>query len=319
MKIIDFHCDTISKIFNSNEEIGLAENNLNVDIDKLERGGSCAQFFALFIYRDINLNKIKYNSLYDYSMAMLDRFYREIEKNNERIEFAGCFNDLVDNKENEKISAFLTVEDGGIIEKQMERLRNFYRLGVRLITLTWNFPNSLGYPNSNKKYIKKGLTDFGKEVVEVMNDMGIIIDVSHLSDVGFYDVAEVSSKPFVASHSNSRALREHYRNLTDDMIKKIAGSGGVVGINFASYFLGDGEVSKVEDIVRHIEHILNVGGEDVVVLGTDFDGISCELEIADFSEMGKLVDALRENNFSQKQIEKICYKNAERVIREVMK
>ena len=115
-------------------------------------------------------------------------------------------------------------------------MRNFYRVGVRAITLTWNEVNDIGYPNFHKEYRYKGLTSFGKEVIYEMNRLGMLIDVSHLSDEGFYDVSRSSSKPFIASHSNSRAVKEHLRNLTDDMIKVLSNSGGVMGICFERDF-----------------------------------------------------------------------------------
>jgi membrane dipeptidase len=152
-----------------------------------------------------------------------------------------------------------------------------------------------------------------------MNRLGMIIDVSHLSDRGFYDVARLSSKPFTASHSNSRSIRDHKRNLTDDMIKTLAEKGGITGINFEKSFLSDKDLSTVQDMAEHIMHIRNVGGIDVISLGTDFDGISPENEINNIGEIYKLIDALKKNKLSDDDIDKICSKNALRVIGDVMK
>ena len=152
-----------------------------------------------------------------------------------------------------------------------------------------------------------------------MNNLGMIIDVSHLSDGGFYDVSKNSRKPFVASHSNARAISNHPRNLTDDMIRTLALSGGVMGINFEKHFLGHNNLSRIEDMLAHIQHIKNIGGIDCISLGTDFDGISNKgLEVKNIGEIEKLSMALSKNNFSEEEIEKIFYKNALRVIKEVL-
>jgi membrane dipeptidase len=191
-------------------------------------------------------------------------------------------------------------------------------LGVRLITLTWNFPNEIGFPNCQNEYMNKGLTEFGKEVVYEMNKLGMVIDVSHLSDGGFYDVANLSSKPFVASHSNSRSIRSHTRNLTDDMIRTLAEKGGVTGINFCAAFLGSSRDGRIDDMVEHIKHLRNIGGIDVIALGSDFDGIGNDVEIKDSSEMNKLAYELSKQGFNDDEIEKIFFKNALRVIKEVL-
>ena len=205
-----------------------------------------------------------------------------------------------------------------MLEGKIEHLKEFYDLGVRMMTLTWNHENEIGYPHNRPEFSKRGLKRFGEEVVEKMNELVMIVDVSHLSDAGFYDVARLSKKPFIATHSNSRAMKNHSRNLNDDMIKILANSGGVTGINFCSAFLGNYEISSIKDMVRHIKHIRNIGGIDVVALGSDFDGIENKVEISDVSEMGKLAIELEKEGFTTTEIEKIYYKNALRVIKDVL-
>jgi membrane dipeptidase len=152
-----------------------------------------------------------------------------------------------------------------------------------------------------------------------MNRLGMLIDVSHLSDRGFYDVAELSKQPFVASHSNARSLTPHSRSLTDDMIKVLADHGGVIGLNFCGAFLGDSEISRVEDMVSHILHIRQVGGTEVIALGTDFDGISPELEIEDMGQIGKLIRALERAGFTDAELDKFLWQNSLRVIQDSLK
>lgn len=321
MNIIDMHCDTIYKLINSKEDKNLRKNDLSIDIEKLKKGNSLAQFFALFI------DKEECESSLETCFKMLDRFYLELKENTDNIRLARNYEELCNNKKLGKISAFLTIEEGGALKGQLYNLRNFYRLGVRLITLTWNYENEIGFPNCKEEYMEKGLTPFGIELIEEMNKLGMIIDVSHLSDAGFYDVAKYSKDPFVASHSNARAITPHKRNLTDEMIKTLSDKGGVMGINFCNYFLDTGsgypedtgDISRIDDMIKHIKHIKNVGGIQCIALGTDFDGISCPVEIEDISHIEKLVIALKKEGFSEKEIEMICYKNAERVIKNILR
>ena len=312
MRLIDLHCDTIMKLMEDRDRLELRKNDFSVDIEKLRKGNSLAQFFALYIDLENDGDPL------ERCLAMADKFYLELEKNRNDMALALNYDDIIKNDREGKISALLTIEEGAALKGQLHNLRIFHKLGIRLITLTWNFPNEIGYPNYGGEHESKGLTDFGQEVVSEMNRLGMLIDVSHLSDGGFYDVARLSSKPFVASHSNARVAKNHPRNLTDDMIRVLAEKGGVTGINFAGSFLGVDKRSRVSDMVRHIQHIKNVGGIDVLALGSDYDGITPNLEMENYGEVEKLISALKKSSFSEDEIEKILFKNALRVIKEVL-
>ena len=312
MYAIDLHCDTMSKLAERGRTSLLRENDLNVDIAKLQAGNFAAQFFALFV------DMAKTNNPLEYCLQMVDRFHLELADNRQSIRLATNQAELVANQAEGKISAFLTIEEGGVLKGELANLRNFHRLGVRLLTLTWNYPNEIGFPNALPECRDKGLTEFGREVVAEMNRLGMLVDVSHLSDQGFFDVAETSVRPFVASHSNARTITGHARNLTDEMIRVLAEKGGVTGLTFARSFLADPPRSHVEDIVRHAKHIRQVGGIDVIAIGSDFDGTKPPLEVADSSQIGKLTEGLSAAGFSSGEIEKICYGNAARLIREVL-
>ncbi|GFZ30595.1 peptidase [Clostridium zeae] len=311
MNFIDLHCDTALKLF-SDKEAKLKENQFSVDIMKLKSGNAKAQFFALFLEKD------QCGDLKNDCIDMYKRLVSELDENKSDIALVRNYDQYLKCQNENKLGAFITIEEGGAIAGDINNLQEFYDMGIRLITLTWNFENEIGYPHCKKEYADKGLKPFGIEVVKKMNDLGMIIDVSHLSDGGFFDVAKYSTKPFVASHSNSRAIRNHTRNLTDDMIKILSTAGGVMGINFCSGFVGKSKTTKIDDMVEHIKNIRKIGGIDCIALGSDFDGIENEVEIKDASEMGKLADALLKNNFSYDDVEKIFYKNAERIIREVL-
>ena len=199
-----------------------------------------------------------------------------------------------------------------------------------MITITWNFPNELGYPNMDRKNqdflhtpnLKDGLTEKGMEFVAEMESLGIIPDVSHLSDAGFYDVLKVTKKPFVASHSDARAVCPNVRNLTDDMIRMLADKGGVAGINFEPTFLNRDQTdtkSRVSRMCDHVEHFIKIGGTECVGIGTDFDGIGGEFEIPDCTKMDLFFDELHRRKISDDVIDKIAFGNVARVIRDSMK
>ncbi|MDC4408320.1 dipeptidase, partial [Acinetobacter baumannii] len=152
-----------------------------------------------------------------------------------------------------KIGAFLAIEEGEVLQGKVERVKEIYELGIRFLTLTWNFKNSIGYPNKDFKYKDMGLTERGKEIVCEMERLGIIPDCSHLSDGGFYDLVEICKKPFRATHSNARAITNHSRNLTDYMIVKLSNKGGVMGLNFCAPLLGEKDIPKIEDMIAHIK------------------------------------------------------------------
>ena len=316
MNFIDFHCDTASAMLEQKQP--LKNNRLKIDIEKLQKGNALAQFFAMYI------NKEKQKSSYAYCVKMLQDFKEELALNSESIALCRSYGDLMDSEKNGKIGAFLAIEEGEAIEGDLEKLNFFKKEGISAITLTWNYENSLGYPNFEWKYQNRGLKPKGFEVVEAMNALGMLIDVSHLSDAGFKEVIAHSTKPIIATHSNARAITHHTRNLTDKQLKKLADNGGVAGLAFSVNFLVKKEsiptsrLAKVDDMVRHIKHIRNIAGVDVLALGSDYDGIMNPVEMEDVSQMYKLSEGLLKNGFSYEEVEKIFFKNGLRIIEEVL-
>jgi len=315
--ILDLHCDTASEMLDGRS---LYENNGMISIAKMREGGVFCQFFAMYIRMT---QYCSVDAAYEQIRKMYLNFTGELEKQQKHIALAHNAAEISANREAGKISAILTVEEGGVLANRIERLDELYEMGVRLVTLTWNFENCLGFPRSlEPDAMNRGLKPFGLEVVKRMRELGMIVDVSHLSDGGFWDVAkfaaEQGKKPFVASHSNARSVHGHPRNLTDEMLKALADAGGVAGINFYPTFLGFGEKGAVEQIINHIKHIHKVAGIDAIAIGTDFDGYSDPHEIPDCSKFGLLTDALSKANYSEAEVEKFCWKNALRVIEEVL-
>ena len=320
MKFIDLHCDTLLRIADSKGAMVLAKNDGHIDVEKLRQGDALAQFFAIFIPKPKAEETFGEDGSYKFFNWVYETYQKEMEANKQFLAPACNFEDIMKNKADGKISAVLTIEEGDPVQGKIERIQEFYDKGVRLITLTWNYENSIGYPNSDDaEAMKKGLKPFGIEVVKRMNELGMLVDVSHLSEGGFYDVAKHSSKPFVASHSCARNLCSHRRNLWDDQLKVMGETGSIVGVNFASAFMNDGgEVTTIDDVVRHMIHIKNKAGIEAVAFGSDFDGISPTLEFKDYLGMNKIADALTKH-FTPAEIDLICNGNALRVIKAVLK
>jgi len=319
---IDMHCDTLSRAYFDKKSSILQMPDYMVDIIGLKDGACRAQFFAIFMHPESEREVLgeAFPEDFEYIKGLIQIFQNNMQEHPEYIAEARGLEDVQRNAATGKISGILSVEDGRWVNGRMENIDWLYREGVRMMALTWNFENCFGYPNSTDSEIRqKGLKPFGKEAVLHMNDLGMIVDVSHLSDGGFWDVAQISTKPFVASHSNCRALSPHQRNLTDDMIRALAEKGGVMGLNFCPRFL-DGESKGTESniayMMEHLKHMVKVGGIETAAIGTDFDGIGGKLEIPQCSRMPLLFDSMYQYGFSTEQIEKIAYKNVERVLGE---
>ena len=314
MKNIDLHCDTILFCFEGNQSLRRFGGHIN--LEKLISGDCLAQCFALFIptYETaVQYLHREYDPWELYGM-LLDCYRRNLADSADYLRPALSADQVRENREKGFLSSILTVEDGVEIDGKLSRFDRVYDDGVRMMTLTWNYENCMGYPNSSDpEEHARGLKPFGVEAVGKMNELGMIIDVSHLSEGGFYDVAAHSKKPFVASHSCCRALRDHPRNLTDDQLHVLADAGGVVGINFYDQFLGgrDG-YTAVDDIVRHILHVRDVAGVDAIAFGSDFDGIESELEFGDYAGFPQLLRAM-EKHFTEDEIDKISSENFLRV------
>lgn len=287
MKYVDMHCDTITGLYRNKGS--LRENDMHIDLGKMKKGECLLQNFAIFTYLP------KQDA--SFTRAAIDYYYEQMDANKDLIAPAYCYDDIIKNETNGLMNGLLTLEEGAVIDNDLAKLDDYYNLGVRMITLTWNFANGIGFPNftpvegmerpemlriTNQK---DGLTDFGIQYVRRMEELGMIVDVSHLSDAGFYDVVKYSTKPFVASHSNARSVCGVARNLTDEMICLLAEKGGVTGLNYCSSFIDDNDTgyTSIASMVEHVRHIAKVGGIDCIGLGSDFDGIGSTLEIKDCS------------------------------------
>ena len=312
LPVIDLHCDTIYQLY-THPQSTLAHNQFQLDLPKMQKANYLLQNFAIFI------DKNEFTHPYQTALAMIQRFKAELAKNRHAIQQVTCYDDILSNQQTNKISALLTLEGGEIIEGNLGYLEHLYTLGARMMTLTWNYPNSIGFPNSiywqaNTQQLcldQEGLTNFGIEVVEKMNQLKMIIDVSHGSDQLVLDVLKHSHQPIVASHSNARGLCKHPRNLSDDLLRQIANHQGLVGLNFYEYFLKDPASNQhlTDAVIDHIKYITNLIGTDHLAFGSDFDGISVHPDLPNAEIFSIFIHKLQKAGFSSSEIEKIFYRN----------
>lgn len=319
MNIIDLHCDTLTRI--DGKKKSLRRNDLQIDLERLKQANVVLQHFA--IYLDGKTVADMTQSCYDY----INLFNQEISMNSDLISHMTSFNDYLENKKNNKISALLTIEDGDPVKGNIDLLEDFYHKGVRMMTLTWNYQNDIGYPNASFynpdtniiSTEQKGLTKKGIDIVRRMNELGMIIDVSHGSDKLVDDLLLYTDKPFVASHSNAREVCFHFRNLSNRHIKAITERGGLIGMNFADSFISPNKKDNMIDgIIQHMKHIQKVASLDVLALGSDFDGIPLHPDFTDVLSFKTLIDAMEKNGFSYEDIEKVCHKNVERMYYDIL-
>lgn len=317
-RYMDLHCDTITMLHYPREN--LMTNKRMVSIPAMQRGGVLVQCFSAFVptgfYPKPGRNRFawrRFNKIADKKDALL-QLHKDILipiYALDDVDLCAACN---------KIGVLFTIEYAGVFGVQLQNLQKAYDRGVRIASLTWNHENTLAFPNSSKRAVMcRGLKPFGFQVVEEMNRLGVAIDVSHLSDGGFWDVVKASKKPFIATHSNSRAITPHPRNLTDEMIRALAEKGGVMGLNFAPAFLNDSgdKTSRIADMVRHILHIRKVGGSGVLAIGTDFDGVHGRFEIGTPADMPLLADALLRSGLHSSELEAMWCHNACRALKEI--
>lgn len=306
---VDAHCDTITTLMRNGEE--LLENKGHLDLKRMKSYGAPVQVFAIW------LEPIFYSSALHQTVKAIDFYYDQIEKNNTLIGHCNSFSDIRKNKMENRISSILSLEGGEALEGDLSMVRIFYQLGVRGITLTWNHRNQLADGVAETE-TKGGLTQFGKEVIREMNRLGMLVDVSHLSDGGFWDVVKETKAPFIASHSNSRAICNHPRNLTEEQMKAIGEKGGVIGLNFYSPFLSHSVPADLESCLSHLSYMTRKAGTDAVGLGGDFDGMDQPpVGLEEVSGMEVFFDRIRKR-FGTETAEKIISKNFLRVFQEVL-
>lgn len=292
----DCHCDTIVEASLANE--GLLQNSRQLDVERLLRYAPCAQVFAV-------CTGFKENAVCD-TQGYIEWFHRELKKNSDKIMLCLSKSDIDVAFSSGKIAAFLSIEGA----EQISSLEKAYNDGVRIIHPTWNYDNALCGAAADSG---SGLTQQGKDFVRSAQKLGIMLDMSHVSERGFWDVVEISEKPIIAGHSNSKSLCDVPRNLTDSQFTALVNIGGGAGINLYPEFLGFDR--DIDAIIAHIEHFLALGGEKSVFLGCDFDGIEITPKGIDgVQDVDKLYNGLLKRNYSEELVKDIFYYNLYRII-----
>lgn len=319
IRIFDLHCDTLDRLalHEAIPEAGfaaedahipaermssLADNDAHIDLLRMQKAGyAWCQCFAAFIpdHIGVEMGWRVFTTVRDYFFAQVEQHAGLIEQVRDardvrRIIGEGC------------CAGMFTVEGGSFIEGSVERVHAAADAGVKMLTLTWNGKNAIASGNNTGD----GLTAFGREVVRTMEERRMVVDVSHLNDRSFFDVLEVAQRPFAASHSNARAICGHPRNLTDDQFRALVERGGIAGLNFCREFVrDDGADPTRDDVLRHVDHWLSLGGEHAVALGSDYDGCDVPSWLEPAENIGEL-HALFAKEFGASIADAICFENA---------
>jgi membrane dipeptidase len=354
--VIDTHADTTQRMLDDGYDLASPDPEVNVNLDKAAAGNLGAEFFSIWV-------EPKYKGQYVHrTMDLIDAVYQQVARHPDRMVMAFSADDIVKARSGPKkrLAALMGIEGGHAIENDLRLLRDFYRLGVRYMTLTWSNTNdwadSSGDIENKDVQHHDGITDFGVEVIREMNRMGMLVDISHVSDRTYYRTLVVSRAPVIASHSASRALSHHPRNMTDDMLRALARNDGICMVNFFSAFVDDDfrktfearrdeyrkahngqqppytveepinrEYAKklprppLKSLIDNIDHIAQVAGWQHVGLGSDFDGVSGMLPegMDSAADLPKITVELAKRGYSAEQIKGILGENFLRVFRKV--
>lgn len=307
--VIDAHCDTASELLDRNEE--LFSNTRHLSLKHTEGFNGYVQFYAAWISKEAKNPLLR-------TVQILDKIKQEIQKNAERVSEVHTSAELESVLKQNKHGAILAIEDGRALCGELAALRMFYDLGVRALTLAWNDDNELTDGIASER--GAGLTAFGKDVVREMNRLHMMVDVSHITERGFWDVIEVSKAPVMASHSNAHRVCSHRRNLKDEQIRALIEKQSIICVNLYPAFVTDSGKAEIYDVLSHIEHILSLGGEDFLGLGSDFDGVDRLPEgMENAGDYVKLFEEMQKCGFSDALIDKITHKNMVNFIKRIEK
>lgn len=302
--LIDLHCDTLTDCkYDAGNPDTLDDPIRVLSLTSMPKDVHWSQFYAVFIPDEKRGPDAI--AFFEESRA---NFLRQMEKFSDRV--APCRNadDMEAAWAAGKTAAFLTVENGNVLAGDISRVHTIAEQGVRALTITWNGENEIGSGHTTDH----GLSDFGKAAVRELEKENILIDVSHLNDPGFKDLLEIAEKPFLATHSNARAICPHKRNLTDDMIREMVRRDCLIGLNYFVKFLReDGNVESLDDLYRHAMHFLELGGEKNLALGSDFDGALLPECLSTPTKVASFYEYLISRGVSQATADDIFYKNAQ--------
>lgn len=298
MKYFDLHCDTLGLCLKDRQ--GLKENKFHIALNRAAGFELYVQCYAAYI-PDTYQGDAAFQYFEDMARVLYDEAAKGVvDKLDAPISLAACKN---------QFAGILTIENGNVLGGKLENIEKIAKMGVKMITLTWNGINEIGSGILTKK--DSGLSAFGKKAIPEMERNNIVVDVSHASPGLFYDVAAIAEKPFVASHSNAKRICKHPRNLTDEQFAVIKKHNGLVGLNFYRAFLNDDpDKACIHDIITHAEHFLSLGGEDCLAFGSDFDGAEMPRDITGIESIAAIYEAFLKMNYNESLIQKIFFENA---------
>lgn len=297
MEYFDLHCDTLTEAWKQNK--GLYENDLHLSF---KRGGSYRpwmQCFAVFIP-----DTFRGAAAMAYFDAACQKLRQELKGNPQAI-FCKTSDDLNFCRRQKRTGALLTVEGGAVLGGKLESLDHLADCGVRAMTLTWNGDCEIGGGVESGR----GITPFGRETVRRMEELSIVVDVSHASERLFYDVAEQAKKPFIATHSNAKAICGHPRNLTEEQFNILRDRGGLVGLNFHPPFLEEKGEADITSLLRHADYFLSRGGEQVLCIGSDFDGADLPRGLSGIQDVETLQEIFLKH-YKESTVKAIFFENA---------
>jgi membrane dipeptidase len=311
--VFDAHADTLTEMTDRGYDLDAGPERSHLDFPRCAGGVLDAQVFTCFVHP-----KYVGNGAADRVRAMLATMDRQLAHFPDRLALCTSRGDVAAARASGRLAAVLAIEGGHAIENDLEILREFFARGVRTMTLTWNNSNEWA-DGCGDAGPHGGLTARGREIVELMESLGMLVDISHVAPSTFRDALEVARRPCVASHSCSRALREHPRNLTDEQLRALAERGGVACLNVYPVFLvAEGEAS-LQHVLAHAERFLNVAGEDHVGLGCDYDGIGVTpVDMPDVTALPRLTEGLLARGFSERAVEKFLGANLLRVFEQAL-
>ncbi|MFE4523092.1 dipeptidase [Cytobacillus firmus] len=300
MKIIDTHCDALYKIY-KNPKLKYADSNeLQTNMERMSAGGIGVQFFAVFIEPEV-----KSDEKFQAALDQVNIFHTELLAANPKLKKVSAWQDI-DKLKEEEVGAVLTLEGADAFGNDINKLNTLYELGVMSIGLTWNNANlcadGVGEPRG------AGLTEWGKEVVKLNNQHHVFTDITHLSERGFWDVMDIADYP-MASHSNSRTICDHPRNLTDRQAQALFNKNGFISVVFCPDFIKQEGTPEISDLIKHVEHFCSLGGVKDICLGSDFDGISSFVNrLEDTSKYQNLINELLKH-YKEEEVRGFAYNN----------
>lgn len=301
--VVDLHCDTLTRIKPPVQEYDSLDNAAcYLQLSNLPEGVHWAQCYACFLPE-----RYRGEDAIAFYNHQTDRFYRQMKRFSGKVKACETAEEIEAAWAEGKTAAVYTIENGSALAGRLERIGSVRADGVRILSLTWNAENEIASGSDTDH----GLSAFGKEAVREMERTGIIVDVSHLNDTGFWELMEIAEKPFVATHSNARAVCSHKRNLTDDMIREMVRRGCLVGLNYYTAFLKDGgENLTPDDFYAHISHFCELGGEKLLALGSDGDGCTMPSYLNTPEKTAQMYDYLLERGLDRGLVDGIWYRNA---------